>query len=57
MNGVMMIGVTSGKMKKKKKKIGTRVTTVGRTGGATWFNNFPLYALHVIQKGTKRQHS
>lgn len=51
MNGVMMIGVTSGKMKKKK-KIGTTVTTVGRTGGATWFNDFPLYALHVIQKGT-----
>ena len=32
MNGVMMIGVTSGKMKKKK-KIGTTVTTVGRTRG------------------------
>lgn len=31
MNGVMMIGVTSGKMKKK--KIGTTVTTVGRTRG------------------------
>ena len=32
MNGVMMIGVTSGKMKKKK-KIGTTVNTVGRTRG------------------------